>query len=67
MARLSNEEMRNMSPNQAELYVDLHPAEAWRFAKMFGREAVSLSRIAVKNGLKTEKLFADPESVLTNS
>lgn len=29
MARLTNEQIRNMSINEADVYTDAHPAEAW--------------------------------------
>lgn len=61
MARLSNEEMMRMSLVQAQKYTEDHPAEAWRFAKMYGREAIRQTKVALSNGFKTEKLFAEPE------
>lgn len=63
MARLTNEEIRNMSLNEADAYTDEHPAEAWRFAKAHGRSAINQTQKAAKHGFKTEKLFADPEAV----
>lgn len=36
MARLTNEQIRDMSINEADAYTDAHPAEAWRFAKAHG-------------------------------
>lgn len=62
MARLSNEEIWNMSLNEAAAYTDAHPAEAWRFAKAQGRSALEQSRKAAKNGFKTKTLFASPET-----
>ena len=44
MARLTNEEIRNMSLNEADAYTDLHPAEAWRFAKAHGKSAIHRMR-----------------------
>ena len=38
MARLTNEEIRNMSINEADAYTDAHPAEAWRFDKESGEK-----------------------------
>lgn len=61
MARLSNEEMMRMSLLQARKYTADHPAEAWRFAKMFGKEAIHQTKVALKHGYKAEKLFAEPE------
>lgn len=29
MARLTNEQIRDMSINEADVYTDAHPAEAW--------------------------------------
>ena len=40
MARLTNQEIRNMSINEADAYTDAHPAEAWRFAKAHGAAAI---------------------------
>lgn len=34
MARLTNEEIRRMTIDQADAYTDAHPAEAWRFVKV---------------------------------
>ena len=62
MARLSNEEIRNMTLAQADLYTDLHPAEACRFAKAHGRSAIKLTKKAASHGFRTEKLFAEPET-----
>ncbi len=33
MARLTNEEIQNMSLKEVDAYTDKHPAEAWRFTK----------------------------------
>ncbi len=63
MARLTNEEIKNMSLNEADKYTDLHPAEAWRFAKAQGRSAISQTKKAARHGFKTEALFAEPKSV----
>lgn len=63
MARLTNDEIRNISLAQADAYTDLHPAEAWRFAKAHGRSAIHLSKKTVHHVLKMKKLFAEPESV----
>lgn len=41
MARLTNEQIRNMSINEADVYTDAHPAEAWRFAKAHGATAIA--------------------------
>jgi hypothetical protein len=62
MARLTNEEIRNMSLNEADVYTDLHPAEAWRFSKAHGRSAITQTKKAASHGFKTEKLFAEPET-----
>lgn len=51
-----------MSIAQADTYTDLHPAEAWRFAKAHGKSAIRQTEKAVKHGLKTEKLFAEPDA-----
>ena len=63
MARLTNEEIRNMSINEADVYTDLHPAEAWRFAKAHGKSAIAQTKKAAKHGFKNEILFADPETI----
>lgn len=63
MARLTNEEIRNMSLNEADAYTDLHPAEAWRFAKIQGNSAIQQTKKAAKHGFKTEILFAEPKTV----
>lgn len=63
MARLTNEEIRNMSLAEADAYTDLHPAEAWRFAKAHGKSAIKQTKKAAKHGFKTEILFAEPDTV----
>ena len=63
MARLTNEEIRKMSLEDADIYTDLHPAETWRFAKAHGKSAIKLSKKSVAHGFKTQKLFADPEQI----
>ena len=63
MARLSNDEIRKMSLDEADVYTDLHPAEAWRFAKAHEKSALEQSKKALKHGFKSEILFAAPESV----
>ena len=63
MARLTNEEIRNMSLAEADVYTDLHPAEAWRFAKAHGKSAIKQTKKAAKHGFKTEILFAEPDTV----
>lgn len=62
MARLTNEEIRNMTLRQADAYTDLHPAEAWRFAKAHGRSAIKQTKKAAKHGFKTGTLFAESEA-----
>jgi len=39
MARLTNEEIRRMTIDQADAYTDAHSAEAWRFVKAYGTAA----------------------------
>ncbi len=63
MARLSNEEIQNMLLNEADIYTDSHPAEAWRFAKAHGRSAIHQTKKAAKHGFETKQLFAEPEIV----
>ncbi len=62
MARLSNEEIMNMSLSAADVYTDLQPAEAWRFAKAHGRSAIKQTKKAASHGFKTKKLFAESET-----
>lgn len=63
MARLTNEEIRNMSINEADAYTDAHPAEAWRFAKAHGAAAIKQTKKAAKNGFKTGIFFVEPDLV----
>lgn len=44
MARLTNEEIQNMSLKEADEYTNLHPSEAWRFIKAYGRSAVAQTK-----------------------
>ena len=53
MARLTNEQIRNMSINEADVYTDAHPAEAWRFAKAHGATAIAQTKKAAKHGFET--------------
>lgn len=62
MARLSNQEIADMTLRQADAYTDLHPAEAWRFAKAHGRSAIKQTKKAAKHGFKTDILFAGSEA-----
>ena len=50
MARLTNEEIRRMSLDEADAYTDAHPAEAWRFAKAHYSSAVKQTKKAAKHG-----------------
>lgn len=50
MARLTNDEIKNMTINEADAYTDEHPAEAWRFAKAHGAAAIKQTKKAAKNG-----------------
>ena len=63
MARLTNEQIRNMSINEADVYTDAHPAEAWRFAKAHGASAIAQTKKAAKHGFETKVLFAEPETI----
>ena len=60
MARLTNEQIRDMSINEADAYTDAHPAEAWRFAKAHGAAAIKQTKKAAKNGFKTCLLYTSP-------
>lgn len=51
-----------MSINEADVYTDAPPAEAWRFAKAHGKSAIRQTKKATKHGFKTEVFFAEPES-----
>ena len=53
MARLTNEEIRRMSLDEADAYTDAHPAEAWRFAKAHYSSANKQTGKALKYGLRT--------------
>ena len=64
MARLTNEEIMNMSLVEADMYTDLHPAEAWRFAKAQGKSAIAQTKKAARHSFKTKKLFAEPNTVI---
>ena len=63
MARLTNEEIRNMSLAEAEAYTDLHPAEAWRFVKADLQSAAKQTKkplymvLKQKNCLLNQKLL----------
>lgn len=63
MARLTNEQIRDMTINEADAYTDAHPAEAWRFAKAHGTAAIAQTKKAAKHGFKTKVLFAEPDLV----
>lgn len=59
MARLTNEEIRCMTIDQA----DAHPAEAWRFVKVYGAAAAQQTKKAVKHGLRKGMLVPEPEVI----
>lgn len=61
MARLSNEEIRRMSLDEADVYTNVHPAEAWRFAKAHYSSAVKQTRKAAKHGFKAGILAPEPQ------
>lgn len=63
MARLTNEEIRNMSLSEADAYTDLHPAEAWRFAKAHYSSAVKQTKKAAKHGLTNGILAPEPQTL----
>ena len=63
MARLTNEQIRNMPIDEADAYTDAHPAEAWSFAKAHGASAIAQTKKAAKHGSKTKVLFAEPETI----
>lgn len=63
MARLSNDEIRRMTIEEADAYTDAHPAEACRFAKAHYKSATKQTNKAVKHGLKTGILAPEPELV----
>lgn len=62
MARLTNEEIADMTLRQADAYTDLHPSEAWRFAKAHGKSAIKQTKKATSHGFKTDVLFAEPKT-----
>ena len=59
MARLRDEDIRRMSPVQAEAYTKNHPAEAWRFAKIFGKEAAEQTKVAISYRFHTGTYISD--------
>ena len=63
MARLTNEQIRNMPIDEADAYTDAHPAEAWSFDKAHGASAIAQTKKAAKHGSKTKVLFAEPETI----
>lgn len=63
MARLTNEEIRCMSLDQADAYTNAHPAEAWRFAKAHGVSSAKQTKKALQHGFKTGVLVPEPEMV----
>ena len=63
MARLTNEEIRCMSLDQADAYTNAHPAEAWRFAKAHGASSAKQAKKALQHGFKTGVLVPEPEMV----
>lgn len=63
MARLTNEEIRRMTIDQADAYTDAHPAEAWRFVKVYGAAAAQQTKKAVKHGLRKGMLVPEPEVI----
>ena len=65
MARLSNEEIRRMSLVEADVYTDLHPAEAWRFAREHGKSAIKQSKKTVKHGVESGLLYMTPDTLET--
>lgn len=63
MARLTNEEFRRMTIDQADAYTDAHPAETWRFVKVYGAAAAQQTKKAVKHGLRKGMLVPEPEVI----
>lgn len=63
MARLTNEEIWKMSPEEADAYTDAHPAEAWRFAKIHYSSANKQTGKALKHGLKAGIFAPEPEMI----
>lgn len=41
MRQITDEEIRNMSLADAEKYTELHPEDAWKFAKLYFGSAVN--------------------------
>lgn len=52
MAGLTNEQVRNMSINEADVYTDAH-----------GASAIAQTKKAAKHGFKTKVLFAELETI----
>ena len=63
MARLTNEEIRRMSIDEADAYTDAHPAEVWRFAKAHYSSAAKQTAKALTHGVKAGILAPEPEMV----
>ncbi len=63
MARLSNEEIRCMSLDEADAYTDEHPAEAWQFAKAHGTSAAKQTKKALTHGFKAGILAPEPKMI----
>ena len=54
MARLTNEQIRNMPIDEADAYTDAHPAEAWSFAKAHGASAIAQTKESGKAWLQDQ-------------
>lgn len=46
MHQLTDEEIWKMSPKEAEAYLEAHPDESWRFAKIFYASAIKQAKKA---------------------
>ena len=49
MRQLTDEEIRKMSPKEAEVYLESYPDEAWHFAKVFYASANGQAKKAVRH------------------
>lgn len=57
MARLPNEALMRMSPQESRAYIALHPAEAKRFAKLYAGEARYHAAQAIRTALSPDREF----------
>ena len=49
MDQLTDEEIWKISPKEAEIYLEAHPYEAWRFAEIYYASALKQTKKAVRH------------------